>query len=190
MVDVHQSWARLKFKQGFEQRRFVYDFNKIVKCFLEHDVSHSDPYLVTSFIRRLKGINDPQPAMYFFYKQIDSEGIGKLTLQTLQDRFMALNLGESKYTQEYHVIQSSFIVKESSSASEKTLPDKEETKLVASSKIPIICKKSMLQWAGKTNANKRTNQLKKEGKCSQSADYRKSQSEGDCERTRSEQRKR
>lgn len=67
-VDVHRSWAHLKFKQGFEQRRFVYDFNKIVKRFLEHDVIHSDPYLVTSFITRLEGINDLQSAMYFFYK--------------------------------------------------------------------------------------------------------------------------
>lgn len=38
-----------------------------------------------------------QPCIFSIsIKQIDSEGIGKLMLQMLQDRFMALNLGESK----------------------------------------------------------------------------------------------
>jgi hypothetical protein len=92
MVDIHYKWGRLRFKSGFDQRRFVYDFNKIVQRFIEYDVTHSDQYLVTSFIIRLEGIRDPLSPMSFFYKQLDSEGIENLTLQTLQSRFIQLDL--------------------------------------------------------------------------------------------------
>lgn len=95
MVDLHYKWMRLVFRPGFDQRRFVHDFNRIVSRFSEHEVSHSDRYLVTSFVMRLEGIKDPKTPIYYFYKQLDSEGIQTLDLVTLQNRFVALDLGKS-----------------------------------------------------------------------------------------------
>ena len=93
MVDIiHHKWNSLKFKPHFDQRRFVYDFNRTIERFQELNVIHADQYLVTSFIVKLEGIKDPLSPMSFFYKQLDSEGIENLTLKTLQSRFVALDL--------------------------------------------------------------------------------------------------
>ena len=92
MVEIDRKWANLRFLHGFDPNRFVYEFNNIVRRFAEHDVVHSDQYLVVAFIQRLEGIFQQVSPLAFFYKTLSSEGINKLRLNKLQTRFVALGL--------------------------------------------------------------------------------------------------
>lgn len=92
MIEIDRKWVHLKFWPHYDQNRYVYEFNQLVKRFSEHNIVHPDEYLVIAFLQRMQGIFNSIGPLAIFYRQLTAENLDKIDLATVQARFVSLDL--------------------------------------------------------------------------------------------------
>jgi len=68
MIEIDRKWGCLKYWPNYDQNRYVFEFNHLVKRFSEHGIVHPDEYLVIAFLQRMQTILKESGPLAIFYR--------------------------------------------------------------------------------------------------------------------------
>ena len=91
-ISLHDRKFRLQYRSGYDEERFLADFEKLLCDFHDIGTDFGPEYTKTLFLQKIEGINDPKSCFFGFYKTMPS--LPNVDMDTIKEKFsnIAANL--------------------------------------------------------------------------------------------------
>ena len=84
-IALHDRMCRLKFRPGYDDERFIGDFQKLLEDYDDIGTIFNPEYIKSLFLSKIEGINDPKS--YFFGFNNNMLSIPNITFETIKEKF-------------------------------------------------------------------------------------------------------